>query len=180
MKLNVGTTNAVKIAAVKDAVALYPNLFPEVEIVGVEVNVDLYGHPKDLKETVEGAIERARQAFRDCDYSFGLEGGLMEVPYSKSGYMEVGVCAIYDGKEFYVGLSPAFEWPAQVTEMILRGEADASQAFKRLGYTHHEKLGAVPGGMIGFLTDKKMTREDFTKYSIMMALVRLEKAELYF
>jgi non-canonical (house-cleaning) NTP pyrophosphatase len=37
----------------------------------------------------------------------------------------------------------------------------------------------VSGGIIGHLTDGKLTREDFTKYSIIMALVQLERPELY-
>ena len=179
MKINVGSKNAVKITAVKDALSLYPQLFENPEIAGTEVKVDLYGHPKNISETIEGAIERAAQAFINCDYSFGLEGGLIEAPHTKSGYLEVGACAIYDGKEFYIGFSPAFEWPEQVTKMILEGKADASQALKQLGLTEHEKLGAMPGGAVGFLTNGRLKREDFTKYSIIMALVRLEKAAMY-
>lgn len=48
-----------------------------------------------------------------------------------------------------------------------------------LGLTHEEKLGAVPGGIIGFLTNGRLTREDFTKYSIIMALIQLEKPEFF-
>ena len=179
MKINVGSKNSTKLAAVIDAVKLYPNLFPNAEVVGVEVNAELFGHPKNIKETVEGAIERAKQAFKDCEYSVGLEGGLIEVPYTKTGYMEVGACAVYDGTNTYLGLSPAFEWPIKVNEMIISGQADASQAFYKLGLTQHEKLGAINGGIIGFLTDQKLTREDFTKYSIIMALVQLERPKLY-
>lgn len=179
MKINVGSKNKTKIKAVLDAVVLYPNLFPKPEIVGIDVRVDLYGHPKNIKETIQGAITRAKEAYVNCKYSFGLEGGLMEVPFSETGFMEVGACAIYDGKNTYIGLAPAFEWPRQVTELILSNKADASQAFKQLGLTHHEKLGAVEGGIMGFLTDNKLTREDFTKYSIIMAVIRLEKPELY-
>lgn len=179
MKVNLGSKNLTKVVAVRDAIKLYPNLFPNAEVVGIDVKVELYGHPKNLKETVKGAIERAKQAFTHCDYSFGLEGGLMKVPFSKTGYMEVGACAIYDGKNIHLGLAPAFEWPKKVTELILSNKADASQAFKQLGLTHHEKLGAVEGGIIGFLTNNKLTREDFTKYSIIMALVQMENPELY-
>ena len=103
----------------------------------------------------------------------------MEVPYSKTGFMEIGACAIYDGKGFYLGLSPAFEWPKEVTKLILDNKADASQAFKQLDLTHHEKLGAVKGGIIGYLTEVRLTREDFTKYSIIMALIHLDKPELF-
>ncbi|HSX09094.1 MAG TPA: DUF84 family protein [Candidatus Saccharimonadales bacterium] len=179
MKIHVGSTNKLKVKAVEDAVALYPKLFPKLEIVGIDVNVPLYGHPKNIQETVEGAIARAKDAFGDCDFSFGLEGGLIEVPYTKSGYMETGVCAIYDGHEIVLGLAPAYEWPKKVTELILSGEADGSQAFKQLGYTKHDKLGAVTGGISGVLTDGKMTRENFMMYSIIMALVQIDKAEMY-
>ncbi len=179
MKINVGSKNQTKIIAVQEAVFLYPSLFPGPEITGIDVNIDLFGHPKALKETIEGAISRAKNAFVNCSYSFGLEGGLMEVPFSKSGFMEVGACAVYDGKEIYLGLSPAFEWPLKVTDLILENKADASQAFRQLGLTSHEKLGAVSGGIIGLLTDGKLTREDYTKYSILMALIRLEKKDIY-
>ncbi len=179
MKIHVGSKNQTKVMAVEEAIALYPKLFPKPEIRGVDVDIDLFGHPKNLKETVRGARERAKKAFSDCDYSFGLEGGLMKVPLSKSGFMEVGACAIYDGKNYYLGLSPAFEWPKKVTDLILSNKADASQAFKQLGLTQHEKLGAVKGGIVGVLTGERLTREEFTKYSIIMALSQLEKPEFF-
>lgn len=179
MKIHVGSKNRTKVQAVEEAIKLYPNLFSRPEVLGIEVNVPLFGHPKNLKETVEGAITRAKEVFTDCDYSFGIEGGLMEIPHSQTGYMEVGVCAIFDGKNVYLGLGPVFEWPKEVTQLILNGKTDASQAFKQLGLTHHEKLGAVEGGIIGFLTDGKLTREDFTKYSVIMALIYLDKSGIY-
>jgi inosine/xanthosine triphosphatase len=147
--------------------------------MGVEVASDLFGHPKDLKRTVEGAIERAKKSFVDCKYSFGLEGGLMEVPLTATGHMEIGICAIYDGKKIYLGLSPGFEWPQNVTQLIVSGAADASQAFKQLGLTEHEKMGAVEGGIVGFLTKGRLTREEQTKQSIVTALIQLERPELY-
>ena len=179
MRVYVGSKNKTKVQAVHDALLLYPTLFTNPEIIGIDVEIELFGHPKSLKETVAGARERAKKAFGDCDYSFGLEGGLIKVPYSKTGYMEVNACAIYDGKNFHLGLSPAYEWPREVTKLILSGKADASQAFKQLGYTKHEKLGAMDGGISGVLTNGRLTREDFIKYSIIPALIHLEKPEFY-
>lgn len=179
MQIHVGSKNQTKVQAVHDALKLYPKLFPNPQITGIDVNVELFGHPKNLNETIEGAIDRAKQSFKNCDYSFGIEGGLMHVPHTKLGYMETGVCAIYDGKNIYLGLGPAYEWPHQVTQKILSGEADGSQAFKQLGYTHHEKLGAVQGGITGMLTKGRLTREDFTKYSIIMAIIQIENPEFY-
>jgi inosine/xanthosine triphosphatase len=179
MKIHVGSKNKTKIQAVQDALELYPKLFPKPVIVSIDVDVPEFGHPKNIKETVEGARERAKKAFTDCDYSFGLEGGLMEVPFTDSGFMETGACVIFDGKRFHLGLAPSFEWPKKVTDLILRGKADASQAFKQLGLTHYEKLGVVSGGVIGVLTEGKITRENFIKYSIIMALTRLNKPEYF-
>lgn len=179
MKINVGSKNPTKIAAVEEAVRLYPKLFPEPEVSGLDVAIDLYGHPQNLEETIKGARDRAGQAFQNCAYSFGLEGGLIEVPYTKTGFMEIGVCAIYDGQGFALGLTPAFEWPKQVTRMILAGEADASQALKQLGLTDHEKLGTTKSGAAGFLTDDRATRQNIIKDSIIMAMIQLEHPELY-
>jgi len=178
MKINVGSKNKTKIKSVKEAVALYPKLFPNPEIIAVDVNVEVFGHPKNLQEVVDGAIKRAKEAFKDCDYSFGLEGGMMEVPDTKTGYMETAACAVYDGKNISLGLSPSFEWPKEVTKLIREGNVDASQVFKQLNLTSHEKIGMAEGG-VGMLTENRMIREDFTKYGIIMALIQLEKPELY-
>jgi inosine/xanthosine triphosphatase len=179
MKINVGTKNQSKVMAVWDAVRLYPDHFPDPEIIRIELDSGTFGHPKNIGETIQGAIDRAKRAFVDCNYSFGVEGGLMETPFSKTGYMEVEVCAVYDGKDVCLGLSPGFEWPKKVTELIVSGKADASQAFKQLGLTDNEKLGAAEGGIVGFLSKGRLTREEQTKQAIVMALIQLERPELY-
>lgn len=178
-RIHVGSKNKPKLLAVTDTVTLYPKLFPNPEIIAADVLIELRGHPANLQATVDGAIQRAKESFRDCSYSFGLEGGLMEVPQSKSGFMEVNVCAIFDGKRIYLGISPAFEWPAKVTDMITNGTADASTAFKLLKYTDDEKLGATDGGITGFLTRGRLTREQTVSHSIIMALIQLEHPEWY-
>ncbi|HEB13527.1 MAG TPA: inosine/xanthosine triphosphatase [candidate division CPR3 bacterium] len=179
MKIIVGSKNELKINAVKEVLTLYPDLFPDTDILGVDSGVDLYGHPITLEETVEGAIDRAKKVLGDCDYSFGLEGGLLKVPLTKSGYMEISVCAVYNGSDISLGLSPAFEWPEDVTKMILSGKADGSQAFKRLGLTKEDKLGAIKGGIAGILTKGRLTREELIKTSVIAALIRLENPEYY-
>jgi inosine/xanthosine triphosphatase len=179
MKINVGSMNQTKIQAVTDAVRLYPESFRDVEVGGVEVNIEEFGHPKNIQEIVDGAIDRAKQAFKECEYSFGIESGLFPVPHSQSGYLEIQACAIYDGKKIYLGFAPAFEWPPKVTEMILNGKMDASKAFKELGFTEHEKLGAVRGGNINVLTRGRLTREEQVKQSIIVAMIQIDRAEWY-
>ena len=176
MKINVGSTNQAKIEAVTEVVGDYP-MFKNAEVVGVEVTVELFGHPKSLAETVNGAIERAKKAFVDCDYSVGIEGGLMAVPHTTTGYIEIGVCAVYDGTRHALGFSSGMEWPTKVTELILAGY-DGSQALRETGLTAHTKVGTAGGGS-GILTEGRMDRKATMKQGLIMALIQFEHPELY-
>ena len=176
-KVNVGSKNATKVEAVSEVFRKAKFFSEGVEVAGVEISGDKYGHPQTLEKTVTGAIDRAKQAFKDCDYSVGIEGGLMEVPHTKSGFMEVAVCAIYDGKTFHLGLSPACEWPKKVTELILKG-LDGSQALREAGFTNHDKIGTAEGG-IYILTKGLTTRKEYNAAAVLMALIHLENPEHY-
>ena len=177
MKIGMGSKNKTKIDALRTLLKHYP-LFKGAKVVGVDVEIEEFGHPKNLEETVEGAMERALQAYEGYDYGFGIEGGLMEVPHTKTGYMEVAVCAIYDGRKIHLGLGPALEWPTKVVDAILNKGLDGSQAMKAAGYTTQEKFGEEEG-LVGVLTKGKMNRTDFNRYAIMMALTHLENPEYF-
>jgi len=180
MKLHVGSKNPTKLAAVTEVVATYPEFFTDPEVIGIDVNVDEFGHPKTLEDTVRGARDRAKAAFDaagDCALSFGLESGLMPVPYTKTGYLEISFCAIYDGRNFHLGLSDGFEWPKKVFDLIMQG-LDGSQAVKQVGLTEEPKVGAA-NGTIQVLSNGRMTRKDSLKVGIMMAVIHLLHPELY-
>jgi len=176
MKIGIGSKNKTKINAVVEVLHDCP-MFDSAEIEGVDVQVEQFGHPKSLDETVAGAVDRAKQAYVNHDFGFGIEGGLMKVPQTKSGYMEVAVCAIYDGKQIHLGLSQACEWPKKVLEKILDG-LDGSQAMKAVGLTQHDKLGEHEG-LVGILTKGRTNRTEFNKGAVVMALMHLENPEHY-
>lgn len=177
MKVGVGSKNKTKVNAVADILIGYP-LFAGADVVGVAVQVEEFGHPKNIDETVAGAIDRAKQAYEGHEYGFGIEGGLMAVPQTKTGYMEVAVCAIYDGEQIHLGLSPACEWPKAVLDGILNRGLDGSQAMKAAGITQENKLGEGDG-LAGLVTKGRMSRTDFNKSAVMMALIHLENPEHY-
>lgn len=177
MRIGVGSKNKTKVTAVEESIAGYP-LFADAIVEGVSVQVEEFGHPKNLEETVSGAIDRAKQAYPGHTFGFGIEGGLMEVPHTKSGYMEVAACAIYDGTTIHLGLSPACEWPKSVTERILTEGLDGSQAMKAEGLTSEDKIGSQKG-FIDIVTKGRMDRTTFNKMAVMMALAHLENPELY-
>lgn len=177
MKINIGSQNKTKIEAVTEALH-ESSFFQNAEIFPLEVETEKFGHPITIKKVVEGAIDRAKQAFTDCEYSFGIEGGLIEVPETKSGYMEVSVCAIYDGAHAHLGFSPAFEWPKTVTELIVKKGLDGSQALREAGFTNHEKIGTAEGG-VWIFTHGKMNRKEYNKLAVTMALIHIENKPHY-
>ena len=176
MKVGIGSKNKTKVSAIVELLQDYP-MFAGAEVEGVDVQIEKFGHPKSLEETVSGAVDRAKQAYQGNDYGFGIESGLMAVPQTKSGYMEVAVCAIYDGRQIYMGLSQAYEWPKKVIESILNG-MDGSQAMKSAGLTQHEKIGEHEG-FVGVFTKGRTNRTEYNKGAVVTALMHLENPEHY-
>ncbi len=177
MKVIIGSKNKVKVEAVKETVADY-ELFSSAVFDAFEVESGVADQPKSLEEVVQGAQNRAKNAFKSGDLGFGLESGLMSVPGSKSGVMDFCACAIFDGKDFHLGLSSCFERPMEMNRLMLEEGLDMSQACNKIGLTDNSEIGSNEG-VIGILTKGRMTRKDYTKQSIITALIHLENAELY-
>lgn len=175
--INVGSKNPVKVDAVREVLMQY-EIFKGFEILSIDVESNVSTQPRSLEETIRGAKNRANAAFRNCGYSIGIESGIMEVPYTKTGFMELSACVIYDGNSFAIGLSPAFEFPLKVTKLINDSKLDTNEAFYKIGLTSNKKLGYYEGAL-GVLSRKRVTRKDYTKQAIMMALIQIENSELY-
>lgn len=177
MRINVGSKNDVKVEAVREAIRDYAFL-SNAEVAGIDANSEVSEQPKSVGETIRGAMNRAKSAFRDCDYSFGLEDGLMRVPNTKTDYMNICACAIYDGKNHHIGLSSAFEYPPHVTKLVFEEGLDINQAFHRVGLTKNPKVGSAEGA-VGILTHGRLLRKDYTKQAVMMALIHVENSKLF-
>lgn len=174
MKIVVGTKNQAKIGAVAEILREYPHL-SGAEVSGIAAASEVSDQPKSLEETIRGAKNRAKGVFTDCDYGIGIESGLMHVPGSKSGYMDVCVCAIYDGSEFHLGLSSAWEFPdVSTTNLMIKEGLDMSQAVKKAGMTKNAQIGSAEGA-IGILTKGRMDRKEYTKQALRTALIHLEQ-----
>jgi inosine/xanthosine triphosphatase len=177
MRINIGSKSPPKVVALKELIKDY-DFLKNAEVASVDVSSDVSENPMSLKETVEGAINRAKKSFKDCELSFGIEDGLMMVENTKTNYMNICVCAIFDGKEIHLGISSAFEYPKEVIQKVLSDKIDISEAYFRLGISEHRKLGAFEGA-VGLLTKGRLLRKEYTKQSITMALIHLENSELY-
>lgn len=177
-KIIVGSTNPVKIEAVRETLSDYKD-FKQYEVVGIKTDSEVSEQPKSLAEILRGAINRSKSCFdNNCIYGFGIESGLMEVPYTKTGYMDICASVIYDGNNHYSGLSSAFECPLDVIKKVNEEGLDLNESFHRLCLTNNPRIG-LSEGAIGLLTNGRVTRKDYTKQAIQMALIQLENKELY-
>ena len=172
MKIKIASLNKVKVEALEEALQDYPQ-FSSTEVVPVSVHSGVGEQPKTLDETVQGAINRAKNAFENGDLSFGLESGLMKVPQTKTGHMDVCVCAIYDGDEIHLGMSSAWEAPKEISDLIFNEGLDMSQAALQAGFTKSLDVGAEEG-LIGILTKGRVTRKAYTIEAIRTALIHID------
>ncbi len=177
MRINIGSKNQVKVDAVKEIIKDY-DILSEAEVFSLEVSSEVFKQPKSIHETVNGAKNRARNAFQNCKYSFGIESGLIKVPNTKTGYMNVCACAIYDGKDYHIGLSSAFEYPTKVTKLVFSDNLEIDEAVYKVGLTNDKRIGRS-GGVIGYLTKGRLKRKEYTKQAITTALIHLENPELF-
>lgn len=174
MRIIVGSKNEVKVGAVRELAEEYP-LIAAATVEGFEADSQVADQPKGFEETLSGAINRSRGAFaQGADLAFGIESGIVEIPYTKTGWMDVTSCVIYDGEEFHVGLSSLFECPKEVTRLMVEEGMNMSDATFHAGYTENPNIGAA-GGVISVLTKGRVTRKDYTKQAVRLAMIHLEE-----
>jgi len=86
--------------------------------------------------------------------------------------MNLTACAIFDGQDIFVGLGPAFELPDEVTRLVVDKGMELDPAVKKAGLTDNERIGYAQG-IIGILSQGRVTRLDYSKPAVSMALVRM-------
>ncbi|ERJ13621.1 DUF84 family protein [Haloplasma contractile] len=74
MKVLVGSTNNVKVNAVK-------SIFTEYDVDGISVDSGVSDQPFSDDETIQGAINRAMLAKDHADIGIGLEAGVVKTKY---------------------------------------------------------------------------------------------------
>ena len=133
---------------------------------------DLKKPSSPLKCGAFGSVEvnRAKNAFHECDYSIGQEDGFMMVPRTRTGYLEVTCCAVYDSRRFAVGLSSGVEYPQNVMDMILKEGKEAGVAVREAGL----REGTDPAvDDITILTSGKITYYELAGQALKSALSQL-------
>ncbi|MBI2675894.1 MAG: inosine/xanthosine triphosphatase [Candidatus Aenigmarchaeota archaeon] len=175
MEIKVGSKNRVKIDVVKGAVKQF-SAFSKAHVTGVQASSGVSRQPKSLEETIRGAMNRARNAFRGCDYGIGIEDGIMPAPLV-SEWINVSACVIYDGSKSHIGLAPSFVYPRKVAEAALSEGSEIGEQLHHLRKVEH-KSSSEEEGAIGLLSNGLISRKDYLKLGVLMALIHLENSRL--
>jgi inosine/xanthosine triphosphatase len=172
MKVVVGSTNPVKIQAVKE---VFNEVFgKEVEVISVKVDTGVSNQPFK-EDIIEGSVNRAKSALKltDADFGVGIESGVMK--FGEKWY-NLGFITIVDEKgNMGTGTSGWFECPSGILKELENG--------KELGQVISEITGIVDvqrrEGAIGVFTKGKVTRKELYKHGIFMALVKFLSPEIF-
>ncbi len=171
--VHVGSANPSKIRAVEK---VFRDLFNfEIVVRGVDVESNVPPQPRD-SETIEGAINRAKNAIENADYAIGIEAGLFWNEEVKE-YFDKAFCAILDkyGNLTY-GYSGGFTYPHRVIEMVEKG-MEVGEAMEIISGIKEIKKGM---GAIGYLSKGKIKRDEFNAQAVLMAMIPRISHELYF
>lgn len=170
-----GSKNPVKAQAVEKVLKkIYPS--KEVEVTSREVDSSVPNQPFGKRETIEGAVNRAKKAYNpNFDLSVGIESGLMKTPHTITGYIDLQWCAIFDGDRITLGVSAGFEYPPQVMEEVLKGREVGKVMDKLTGV---DDLGKKTGA-VSYLTRGLLDRVGNTEQCVLMALVPRINYDLY-
>ncbi len=176
MHIVVATNNPNKIQAVQELLNEYTFFQPYI-LTNTAVPSGVNNQPLSLEETVQGASNRAHTAFKDCNYSFGIEAGVFPVTYgTTTKHVNVTTCIIYNGAEEYLGLSAGFELEPEITIPMYTEGIELDEAAQRTGITSNPRIG-YGQGLIGIISKGKINRKDYTKPAIEMAMFRLFAAK---
>ena len=154
MIVRVATANPMKIAATRKAFARF---FKKVKALGIDVPSAVSPQPLSFGEIVRGARERARRAFRDCDYSVGIEAGVFKVGPVSPRPFQITMACVFDGTREALGAGPFYEVPPSLVRQIVQADT----------------------GSVAIVTKGKVTREAVTRDAVLMALAPFISPELY-
>ena len=170
LRIAVGTENPVKIVAVRD---VFEDLFKDeqVEVLGIPVDSAVSIQPFG-EEVIVGAVNRSLKS-EDADYGIGIEGGVFKLG---DRWYNLGFVAIADKKGVIgTGTSGWFECPEPILEKLKNGE-ELGTVMDRLTGRKGTKRRE---GAVRIFTRGKVTRKEFYKHGLYMALIPFLNKKLW-
>ncbi len=174
IKVAIGSTNSVKISAVKSA---FKKVWPKekFDFISVKVNSGVSKQPMSDLECIKGARNRAKRSLKNSDANFGvgLEGGLQKIG---NNWFDCGWIFIVqkNGLEG-IGSSIKMHTPEKMMKLIRKGlelgEVD-DIVFK-------SKNSKQKQGHFGHMTRNNITRTLGYEHAVISALARFLNPDLF-
>ncbi|MGN8645842.1 DUF84 family protein [Gracilibacillus sp. HCP3S3_G5_1] len=157
MKIVVGSYNKAKRKAVQC-------IFPEATIISADVDSQVDAQPKSDKETMQGAINRAKASkqIEDNSYGIGLEGGIMQI--DNQVYLCNWGALVTPIDQLYVASGARIPLPLEVAQPLLKGKelGDVMREWTHIHDIRHHQ------GAIGIFTDSFVSREDMFTHIVQL------------
>lgn len=165
MKIVVASQNPVKVNAVlKSAQACWDE---EIEMESVSVPSGVSDQPMDEDETLDGAINRAKNAWAQmpgADFYVGIEGGVAVHRNRLFAFAWIVVCnADFESH----ARTATFELPPEIRELIMEG-MELGDADDRVFEKSNSKQ---QNGAVGLLTRDRVTRESLYEPAVTLAFI---------
>ncbi len=176
MRVVVASTNPVKIESAQSAFrAMFPDAPCECE--GVKAVSGVSDQPLSDKETLTGALNRARHAqelLPGADFYVGIEGGVEDV----DGELHTFAWIVVESKEGVrgKGRSAAFIVPPEIRRLIVEEGKELGDADDIVFGDSNSKQ---KNGSIGLLTRDVITRRDLYRHAAISALIPFVQRHLY-
>lgn len=182
MKVIVASENPVKVRAVGRALDQRPDLPYQRRSIVPLASVSSVPEQPSGPETAQGAVNRVNHLREQhaADMYVGIESGLFLM---RPGGPVMDFCVVYlwtpNGESF--GTSSGFMLPLKVQTQFLDetgafrpdlGSYTLDHALKDLGLTENPRLG-YDIGLVGLLSEGRITREDYTFEAVRNALLGL-------
>ncbi len=172
--LVVASTNPVKIQA---AVNGFQRLFPdsELNVIAAAVPSDVAHQPMSDDETLQGALNRSRNAqaaHPNAHYWIGIEGGVQPIGREMTAFAWI---VVRSKEAIGKGRTGTFFLPPAVVELIRQG--------KELGEADDIVFGRSnskqDNGAVGLLTDNVIDRMQLYEHAVILALIPFRNKALY-
>lgn len=174
LKVVVGSKNPVKLNA---TINVMERIYDDLTVSSLDVDSEIPDQPFGMEQTVNGAVNRAKNAYSDnFDLSVGIESGLIEVPKTLTGYMDIQWCAIFDGNQITIGASSGFEYPPSVINQVLAG-VEVGDVMDQV--TGIDDLGQKKGA-VSHLSHDMLNRTQNTEECVLTAMIPRMNSEIYF
>ncbi len=174
LKIAVGSKNPVKIKAVK---SVFERVFnSKVEIIGIPISSGVSDMPMNFDEMFKGAKNRANRARRKvgADFGVGLEGGFES---KKIGTFLSGFIAIVNKQGVWgYAQGGGLLMPEKIVKEVKKQGKELGEVMDEMRGLKNTKQHE---GCVGFMTDNLIPRQKSFEISIIYALSRFTKKQLF-